>query len=65
MKENEDNKRIFEQKLAEIKIKAKQNHVPIILDETLEKIYSTIGDKKLDSILEIGTAVRIFFSLFF
>ncbi len=43
--------------LEEIKISALARHIPIIMDDTLTKIIETIGDKKIDSILEIGTAV--------
>ena len=39
-----------------IKKKAIENHIPIIMDETLEKIKETVADKKINSILEIGTA---------
>lgn len=43
--------------LNKIKNKAIEEHVPIIMDDTLEKIKEVIGDKKIDRILEIGTAV--------
>lgn len=43
--------------LNKIKNKAIEEHVPIIMDDTLEKIKEVIGDKKMDRILEIGTAV--------
>lgn len=33
-----------------------KNHIPIIMDDALEKIYEIVGDKKLKRILEIGTA---------
>jgi len=39
-----------------IKEEALAAHIPIIMDDTLEKIKETIGNKKLDRILEIGTA---------
>jgi len=43
--------------LEKIKEKALQNHVPIIMDDTLEYIYELYKDKPISSILEIGTAV--------
>ena len=44
--------------LQKIKEKALENHVPIIMDDTLEYIYNNLyKDKKINSILEIGTAV--------
>ena len=45
-------------KLEEIKENALNNHIPIIMDDTLEYIYNTLySNKKINSILEIGTAV--------
>ena len=44
-------------KLEKIKEKALEDHVPIIMDDTLEYIYKLYEDKKISSILEIGTAV--------
>lgn len=49
----------------EIKEKAIENHIPIIMDDTLEEIKKNINGKSLDRILEIGTAVRIFCNMFF
>ena len=43
-------------KLEKIKKENIKDHIPIIMDDTLEKIYEIIGNKKLDRILEIGTA---------
>lgn len=40
-----------------IKSNALENHIPIIMDETLEYIYNLYKDKKISNILEIGTAV--------
>ncbi len=40
-----------------IKHNALENHIPIIMDDTLEYIYNLYKNKKIDSILEIGTAV--------
>jgi len=43
--------------LNKIKEKALANHVPIIMDDTLEYIYKLYENKPISSILEIGTAV--------
>lgn len=43
--------------LAKIKEKALENHVPIIMDDTLEVISKMLNEKKPEKILEIGTAV--------
>ena len=43
--------------LAKIKAKALEDHVPIIMDETLEVISKTLESKRVNRILEIGTAV--------
>ena len=43
--------------LKQIKEKALENHVPIIMDNTLEYIYKLYKNKPISSILEIGTAV--------
>lgn len=43
--------------LKSIKEKALENHVPIIMDDTLEYIYNLYKNQKISSILEIGTAV--------
>ncbi len=44
-------------KLYKIKEKAIKEHVPIIMDDTLAVIEEYFKDKKIDRILEIGTAV--------
>lgn len=44
-------------KLEEIKNKALEDHIPIIMDDTLKVIENTIKQQKIVSILEIGTAV--------
>ena len=49
----------------EIKQKALDEHIPIIMDDTLDAISKILEGKELDSILEIGTAVRIFCNLLF
>ncbi len=43
--------------LKKIKEKAINNHVPIIMDDTLKVIEDYMKDRKVDRILEIGTAV--------
>ena len=43
--------------LERIKQKAIQEHIPIIMDDTLNTISEYLKDKKLYNILEIGTAV--------
>ena len=44
-------------KLKEVKEKALENHIPIIMDDTLEKIKEILESEKPKRILEIGTAV--------
>lgn len=43
--------------LNKIKNKAIEEHVPIIMDDTLDKMKEIIGNRKFKRILEIGTAV--------
>ena len=43
--------------LERIKVKALENHIPIIMDDTLEVISKTLESKRVNRILEIGTAV--------
>ncbi len=43
--------------LQKIKQKALEEHIPIIMDDTLEVIENIIKDVKVNKILEIGTAV--------
>ena len=45
------------EELRKIKEKALENHIPIIMDDTLEYIYELYKDKSISDILEIGTAV--------
>ena len=45
------------EELEKIKEIALENHIPIIMDDTLEYIYKLYENKKISSILEIGTAV--------
>lgn len=51
--------------LEKIKRKALEEHIPIIMDDTLFAIENELTNKKPNRILEIGTAVRIFGNLFF
>ena len=51
--------------LEEIKKRALDEHIPIIMDETLNFLDNILKEKNIESILEIGTAVRIFFNMFF
>jgi predicted O-methyltransferase YrrM len=46
-----------EQKLEKIKQKAIENHIPIIMDDTLQEIEKRMLQNKPTKILEIGTAV--------
>lgn len=43
----------------EIKKKALDDHIPIIMDDTLDYLDNILLNTNKDSILEIGTAVRI------
>lgn len=45
--------------LEEVKQKALEDHIPIIMDDTLEVIKEYLEEQKPKRILEIGTAVRI------
>lgn len=46
-----------ETKLEQIKLKARENHVPILQDNSLAYIKTLLEIKKPESILEVGTAV--------
>ena len=46
-----------EEELKIVKEKARENHIPIIMDDTLEKIEEILKEEKPKRILEIGTAV--------
>ena len=52
-------------KLEIIKKKAKEDHIPIIMDDTLEVVEKLLNNINASKILEIGTAVRIFSNMFF
>ena len=45
------------EELEKVKVKALENHVPIIMDDTLETIKEILEREKPERILEIGTAV--------
>ena len=45
------------QEIENIKQKALEEHIPIIMDDTLEAIGNYLKEERLDRILEIGTAV--------
>lgn len=51
-------------KLKEVKEKALENHIPIIMDDTLKKIKEILESEKPKRILEIGTAVGYSASMF-
>ena len=53
----EDDKNMNELELEKIKEKALENHIPIIMDDTLEVIAKILIEKKPKRILEIGAAV--------
>lgn len=52
-------------KFEQIKQKALDNHIPIIMDDTLEYLDNMLIGSNKENILEIGTAVRIFCYMFF
>lgn len=52
-------------KFQEIKQKALDEHIPIIMDDTLEYLDNMFKNAHIENILEIGTAVRIFCYMFF
>lgn len=52
-------------KFERIKQNALEEHIPIIMDDTLEYLNNMFINSKFDNILEIGTAVRIFCNMFF
>lgn len=45
------------EELLKIKEEALKEHIPIIMDDTLNVIEETLKDKKVNNLLEIGTAV--------
>ncbi len=53
-----------EEELKKVKEKALENHIPILMDDTLEKIEEILQKEKPKRILEIGTAVGYSASMF-
>ena len=53
-----------EEELKKVKEKALENHIPILMDYTLEKIEEILQEEKPKRILEIGTAVGYSASMF-
>ena len=53
------------EELQKIKQKALEEHIPIIMDDTLETLDKILENMKLNKILDIGTAVRIFCHMFY
>ncbi len=53
-----------EEELRKVKEKALENHIPILMDDTLEKIEEILQEEKPKRILEIGTAVGYSASMF-
>lgn len=53
------------EELLKIKEKALEEHIPIIMDDTLDVIEKYLSKNPPKKILEIGTAVRIFRNMFF
>lgn len=53
-----------EKELKKVKEKALENHIPILMDDTLEKIEEILQEEKPKRILEIGTAVGYSASMF-
>ena len=51
-------------KFQEIKERAIEEKIPIIMDDTLEVLEKYFQGKVFENILEIGTAVRIFCDMF-
>ena len=51
--------------LEKIKKKALDDHIPIIMDETLQIMEKYLKDIKPKRFLEIGAAVRIFCNMFY
>ena len=56
--------KMIKEKVIEIKKRALREKVPIIMDDTLKEIEKILLKEKPKTILEIGTATRIFCYLF-
>ena len=48
---------MVEEKISEIKSYAKENNVPIMMDDGIDFLTSLIRQRKVKNILEIGTAI--------
>ena len=48
---------MVEEKISEIKSYAKENNVPIMMDDGIDFLTSLIRQRKVKNILEIGTAL--------
>ena len=46
-----------EKLLEEIKLSGRQRGIPLIMDNTLEYIFDILKDRKVNNILEIGSAI--------
>lgn len=53
------------EELEKIKEEALEEHIPIIMDETLETLDKILKEMDLNRILEIGTAVRLFCNMLY
>lgn len=53
------------EELQKIKVKALQENIPIIMDDTLEALDKILMEMNLNKILEIGSAVRVFCYMFY
>ena len=51
--------------LDEIKQKALDEHIPILMDDTLAEMAKYLKKENISRFLEIGTAVRIFCNMLF
>lgn len=65
MQINKVRKAMNKKELAIIKEKALEEHIPIIMDETLEVIEKYLEKNRPKRFLEIGAAVRIFCNMFY
>lgn len=53
------------EELQKIKVKALEENIPIIMDDTLEALDKILMEMNLNRILEIGSAVRVFCYMFY
>ena len=52
------------EKLEIIKQEALKEHIPILMDDSLDVIINHLKELRPKRLLEIGTATRLFFNLF-